>query len=333
MRQDTELYDGFMFRSILANDLDNVKTLVTKNIDLDARDIHGNTFLHFSHKKNLEIAKVLLQAGVNPNTVNNKDVLAIEFGIIENNIEFVKLLLEFGIKLNMRSLKCATHDRQEMLDFLIKSGIKSGLDIDYASLLYSAIHDNSVDCIKLLLGYITREKSLIDEIFPLSIMLCNDKPEIIRLIMEYVDFNIHKKKYISILQYAVSEQKIDVVKVLIDFIPDNMILDHKDICVYDIQKKNIELTKLLLDHVDVNSLDYSGGATMLHYAIITKDYDMVKLLIEKGADVNIRTVDEKFNHSPLELAAIGGSDIKNLLIENGAKTSYCSMKSAKKLKL
>ena len=117
MRQDTELYDGFMFRSILANDLDNVKTLVTKNIDLDARDIHGNTFLHFSHKKNLEIAKVLLQAGVNPNTVNNKDVLAIEFGIIENNIEFVKLLLEFGIKLNMRSLKCATHDRQEMLDF------------------------------------------------------------------------------------------------------------------------------------------------------------------------------------------------------------------------
>ncbi len=63
-----------------------------------------------------------------------------------------------------------------------------------------------------------------------------------------------------------------------------------------------------------------GGATALHLACREKDLEIVKILIESGADVNV--VDNE-GWTPVMRAALAGEDkIVNLLLDNGAKLVF-----------
>lgn len=74
--------------------------------------------------------------------------------------------------------------------------------------------------------------------------------------------------------------------------------------------------KLINDGVDINIKDKSG-ATALLYAVTFGETDMVKLLIDKDADVNVQTVERKL--MPIMLAAMDGNiDIIKLLLAKDA---------------
>ncbi len=63
-----------------------------------------------------------------------------------------------------------------------------------------------------------------------------------------------------------------------------------------------------------------GGATALHLACRNKDFEIAKILIDSGADVNALD-NEKW--SPLMRAALEGDDVTiNLLLDNGADATY-----------
>lgn len=84
-----------------------------------------------------------------------------------------------------------------------------------------------------------------------------------------------------------------------------------------------ELTSLLDQGADVNSTDASG-ATALHWAANKNNYDMAVLLIEKGADPDIK--DSSFGATPINWAAFDGSlDIVMLLAESGADINTQNM--------
>ncbi|TMW69774.1 hypothetical protein Poli38472_001930 [Pythium oligandrum] len=60
------------------------------------------TALHQAAMRNHEVAELLLQSGVNPNTTNSWMVTALMFGLREErHLEFVKLLIDYGIDLNI----------------------------------------------------------------------------------------------------------------------------------------------------------------------------------------------------------------------------------------
>jgi len=62
-----------------------------------------------------------------------------------------------------------------------------------------------------------------------------------------------------------------------------------------------------------------GGATSLHIACREKNFEIVKILIDNGADVNV--VDNE-GWTPLMRAALtGDNDIVNLLLQNGAQAN------------
>lgn len=81
-----------------------------------------------------------------------------------------------------------------------------------------------------------------------------------------------------------------------------------------------EITRMLLDAgADINSTT-SGGSTALREASRMNDVEAVKILIERGADLDLVT--SELHDGPLVIAAAKGhSDIVGLLLSTGANTN------------
>jgi hypothetical protein len=83
-----------------------------------------------------------------------------------------------------------------------------------------------------------------------------------------------------------------------------------------------EIVKLLIEHgADVNASCYIDSfETPLHRAVVDDNIEIAKLLIQNGADVNARRSFDGL--TPLHLAALNGySKMVRLLLENGADPS------------
>ena len=97
----------------------------------------------------------------------------------------------------------------------------------------------------------------------------------------------------------------------------NMV-DSSNLLIQAVFANNIEwLSSLLNDGYDVDSTDI--GLTALYYACWLGRYEMAKLLIEKGATVDIA---DRYGNTPLFnalfLSKTTGEDLISLLVENGA---------------
>ena len=81
--------------------------------------------------------------------------------------------------------------------------------------------------------------------------------------------------------------------------------------------KNMDMTKLLLENGADKDLRNNDGKTPLHKAVTDCEYDYVKLFVNEGANINIP--DNSF-HTPIYYAKIKNyEDIYKFLLENGAK--------------
>jgi ankyrin repeat protein len=68
----------------------------------------------------------------------------------------------------------------------------------------------------------------------------------------------------------------------------------------------------------VNALGGFQGQTALHCAVVNKNIQAVRLLLEYGADVNVR---DKSGRTPSELRSVGGfHEIVEVLTEYGVKS-------------
>lgn len=114
----------------------------------------------------------------------------------------------------------------------------------------------------------------------------------------------------SPLYYAACGGHIDAMKLL---------MDHGACVVNDIyanQESHANLTRLLTEHdIDINAQDEFGW-TLLHWASEWGDINGMRLLINRGADVNIIN---NAGFTPLSKASRRNSDaIQQLLMANGA---------------
>ena len=117
------------------------------------------------------------------------------------------------------------------------------------------------------------------------------------------------------LAMAVSAQYFDLVKVLIQNGSDPN-LDPRNILLEAVARDSETIAEFLLDHgADPNILNSEGG--FLPYAVQNGDTRLVKKLLAKGADVNVN--DSMGAGTPLQLAVESDQpDMVKVLLERGA---------------
>lgn len=104
-----------------------------------------------------------------------------------------------------------------------------------------------------------------------------------------------------------------------DFVKNikNKLSAKEDILIDEVKKGNVENVRMILtESPDIVNITSESGATPLLYAIQNSNFQIVELLLSKGADINKRSAT---GASPLLFAIQKGRNaIVNALIENGA---------------
>lgn len=103
---------------------------------------------------------------------------------------------------------------------------------------------------------------------------------------------------------------------LIDIIQKKMYFNTE--CVEEIRNIIVNNKKL-----NINAQDYRGYSS-LHYAVLINYFELVKLLLENGADPNIQNI---FKQTPLHhTSKFTNLNIVKLLLESGADYTITDLK-------
>lgn len=274
---------GLMY-AIDKNKYNMINFLLSKNANLDIVDVNGWCALSLAVRSgNINIIKMLLINGANPD---------VEIPIINNVFSKYNCLMYSLLNTEIETIKLLLEykanpniicNNQLPIFFIIKNIEKFGIDI-IKRLLSNNINLNVID----VHGY-TPLMYLIDKINN------NETLNILLLLLEHgANPNIKNKFGMTVLHLAIKnindiKIKLDTVKYLLDF------------------------------NCDVN-IGASNTITPLMYSIMTVDNDLIKLLLDYGANPNVFN---NKNYSSLTMAILLNEvhkslEITKLLLENGA---------------
>ena len=101
--------------------------------------------------------------------------------------------------------------------------------------------------------------------------------------------------------------------------------------LYAVKADSLEAVKFLIEEegAQVQNVKDLGGESLLHIAVLNRDKEMAKLLIDNGAYVNLR---KEYNgeQAPIDYAVeIGDLEMVKLLIERGADINAKTLAVAK----
>ncbi len=262
------------------------------NPNLQSRDEYGYTPIHWAmqngHSKVLEIFK---KYKTNLNILDKKEVTPLIRAYNENQYETLKKLLELKENPNLwRDKKGETllhyacaDGKEKMLKLLLKYGANPNLqgtdEWNYTPIHWAAQKGN-VEIIKLIAN-----KSKIK-----------------------VNFDIKDKKGYTPLDRAFQSKHYKTMQTLINSGAIDMpnVKNHIDIIRNEYDRKNLDNLRIIFDsgiHPDL--WKSKNKETLLHCACISRQKEIVKLLLEKGADPNLQSADE-YGYTPIHWAAQKG---------------------------
>ena len=293
--------------------------LYHKNNDISYKDIinafNDNEMLIFNFIHN------------NMNDVNISIIFLI--AVSENNIEFVKYLINNGINLEYLNTAVSIaikNGNLDWLELLINNGANLNVDdnmiifgknVKFNQYISYAIINNKDDILKYLLC-----KNLInnDTIYPQLINSINKNPNVFNLLLQYSN-----DEYINPLKDEINLKSIDVsLKYLHDEVENafkNWLENYND------KQINVDKNKILLDNIHKifdNNYENTEEYSLNNY-IINNDIENLKLLVRNGFDLNkINNINEyillalESNSDDIldyfiELNLINPENIKNVL--------------------
>ncbi|XP_076285606.1 uncharacterized protein LOC143211647 [Lasioglossum baleicum] len=263
----------------------------------DVNMLHGGLDFRHSllHKavdgKQVQMAKLLINYGANVNVKDTREKTPIVTAILNRDTEMIELLLTNGADIKEDPKVVCTAVRCGNLE-LVEDLLKNGADINALdnmyfrfSLLHEAVKRKQVQMVKLLINY-------------------------------RANVNVKNSQGETPIVNAIQNTDTKMIELLLTNGAD-IKEDPKVVCTA-VRCGNLEIVEdLLKNGADINALDNMYFSfSLLHYAVLRKQLQMVQLLINYGANVNVKDTREK---TPI-VDAIQNKDKKiiKLLLSNGA---------------
>ena len=250
--------------AIRSNDISKVKKLIQTKVNLEEVEA-GITPLSLSVKENKnEITKLLLEANANPNLRDEKFITPLMLAVCNQNSEIVKLLIKNNADINANTqhetmlVKATRCSNAEIVQILLDSGIDYEKRIRTKLIsprpVVEALKVKKFDIADVLLNFNfdINEGSYNGNLSPLCFFSQNGETEAVSyLIKKKANLNHLAQLNYTPLMFAATENRIEVVKLLIDAGADVNIVskDDNESTALSLarEKKHEEIIKLLLN--------------------------------------------------------------------------------------
>ena len=146
--------------------LDNMEMLIQYGADINARDIDGETLLHYASRySKQEIVEFLLKLNqISVNAANNNQAAPLMFACFDGGrLDNMETLLQFGADINARDIDGETllhfasqYSRQDIVEFLLKLNqilVNATCNNQRTPLMFACSNGGHLDNMKTLIQY------------------------------------------------------------------------------------------------------------------------------------------------------------------------------------
>jgi len=292
-----------LYKACADGSLDIAIVLVDAGADVNLKSSHGFTPLFIAaENKHKPVVEYLLSKGARVNEKNGPhELTAIYKACADGLLDIVTVLVNAGADLNLKSTEgfsplfaAVQNKHKPVVEYLLSKGAR----VDEkngpkgVSALYRACFDGSLDIAKVLVdaGADVNLKST-EGFTPLYIAVGNKRKPLVEYLLSKgapVDEK-NGPDGVAALFRACYVGSLDIVKVLVDAGAD---VNHKDnigfTCFYAaVQEKHKPIIEYLLSKgVRVNETNGQNNDTPLHKACVSGSLEVVKILVNAGADIN-----------------------------------------------
>ncbi|MHB9146964.1 MAG: ankyrin repeat domain-containing protein [Candidatus Amoebophilus sp.] len=283
-----------LHEAILEGNATKLYELVHSGADIYAKGRYGTTPLQLVvRKSDVELISLLLdqRADINKDKISKLLYLAIR----RSDVEVVNLLLEYGADINSREHNgvsplhvAVDENRTEVVKLLLEQGVDLNIRNNYQNTpLHWAIRKGYIGVAKLLVQYGADINAQGEYgASPLHIAAAENQMELVKLFLEQgADIYVKGEYNDLVLHWAAARGNVHITKLL---------LEHEAyICAklnWDVFQRSVESVHCLVEReFAINSKDDSGD-TPLHKAARNGHLEVVEILLEQGANVNVTNI-------------------------------------------
>ena len=294
--------------------LEIVKRLIEKKAEIDCKDNEHKTPLHYAVKDaHLDIARYLVDQRADVNVKDRDGRIPLHEAAFVGNLDFVKYLIQHGSDVNCEDKsgstpfnKAVEANQVPVVQWWVSEASKENLPgrlcITVNKTLIRAVREGNLATVKLLIEN-GADSNLADEHgMPLAnLAKVNHQNEVLLLLLDNgADVDINCTSGEEILHFAVYNK------------PDSVLV--QKVFLRAARENNLDLMRLITARGASVNTTIRGGLTPLCLVVGFGRLEMAQFLIERGADVNPPVADP-----PLYLAVLSRNcELVKLLIGKGA---------------
>ena len=293
-----------MFACSNGGHLDNMETLIQYGADINARDIDGETLLHYASRySKQEIVEFLLKLNqISINATNNNQATPLMFACFDGgHLDNMETLIQYGADINVRFNDGSTllhyasrYSKQDIIEFLLKLNqisVNATNNNQATPLMFACSNGDHLDNMETLIQY-------------------------------GADINARDIDGKTLLHYASRYSKQDIIEFLLKLNQISVNATNNNqatpLAFACLDGGHLDNMKTLLQYgADIN-VRFNDGSTLLHYASRYSKQDIVEFLLK----LNQISVNATNNNqaTPLMFACLDGGHLDNMetLIQYGA---------------
>ncbi len=337
-----------LMHAVKSGNYNSAKLLLVVGADINTKNAAGKTAINYAYKP--EVVQLLIDRGadysiidavkigsidkmndfIKINGIDEYDKNLLATAINYNHIDIVKLLIDQGLLLNLIPLAAKNKNVE-----IVKLLIDKGMDVNKlhenrkertTALIEASRVVGNMKVIKILLeagADVNAVETYLNKTALLTAVEYSDNKTVSLLIKSKANVNHIDNEGNAPIDIAVKMGKTDIVKMLVENGAPN---DLTRAIKYDITDR---YKSLVASSKNIDAIDQNGD-TALSVAIHENKIDLVKLILDKGADVNLLSFSNNYNneYSPLMIAVENGNkEIVKLLIKNGADVNLVNSSS------